>query len=962
MERNRFRIGVVACRLVLVAALSALSACMDSDAPAPPVSISATIGASGGTLNGPDGMQLVVPPGALDSDVVIRIARSSAGAPALPAGVPADQPVYEITPHGLQFAQPVQVRIPTAAVGGAQVFAWVTNPGEPWSTYPARVESGFLQVERLSLSFYSQGGYGLACTPVSGDPYPCRWGGMNVADPANPVTSTPAGALAVNVISQVSPTTGVTSIWRRTDVTQSAVLSVALKFSAPPDCRNGELQVFRALTPAGGLSQPAQRVAQQPIALAAPAPGSNEAIVGGIWVGSYTFTNAVSAAENGRLNYNFFFSCTRDFRAYTVPAYGFLDTIFVNIGPQVPGVAPTFTQMPANGTVIAGLPASFNAVAEGTPAPTIRWQVAPIAGAFVDVVGESGCVITPAPTSGTQTSASCVITNTLVGNTGQRYRAVANNSVAPGDVNSSEAMLTVSAAAGAPFITQHPAAQTASVGGTVAFNVVASGTAPFTYTWRLGGALPVVSGAFDQGTFSQGPCTGNVTYNNSGATVTLSNLTAGCDGLNASVVVSNNISPAATSNAALLRVVARPRLTSLPTSQAVDIGQTATFSVVATGVNLTYQWQRAGRNGFDPSTGESNYPLFSDIPAAISNSYTTPAATVADDFSRYAVLVCNGPALPGSANCTIYGAAEGVVLTINEVVSQNFSQVTSGTTAGLRSVAFATPSIGAAVGTGGIILRTTDGGQTWSPVASGTTADLRSVAFSGTGHGVITGGNGLLYTADNGASWAPTRPGDSGVCCIDVAFANATTAVMTYRDGYARSTDGGQTFTLTSPAQFFARARVRFGSALTGASADLLIKYTTDGGVTWSTATQPPNFGAQFLAFASSSVAVSSDGGSLVRTVNGGQTWTALYGGGFTRHSGALGFSTAGVGLSLGFGPSFGAMRTADHGQTWIPMTLPGFTGTGTTIEIHSLAFADANVVVAVGDNGTILRFTAGGL
>jgi photosystem II stability/assembly factor-like uncharacterized protein len=185
---------------------------------------------------------------------------------------------------------------------------------------------------------------------------------------------------------------------------------------------------------------------------------------------------------------------------------------------------------------------------------------------------------------------------------------------------------------------------------------------------------------------------------------------------------------------------------------------------------------------------------------------------------------------------------------------------------------------------------------------------------------------------------------------------------MTYRDGYARSTNGGQTFDTTFSAQLLARGRLDFGSALAGALADGLIKYTSDGGITWSVATKPTSFGAEHLAFASSSVAVASDLGSLVRTTNGGQTWTALYGGSFTRWSNALGFNTTGVGLSLGFGPSFGAMRTVDHGQTWIPLSLPGFTSAGSAVEIASLAFADANVVIAVGDDGTILRFTAGGL
>ena len=76
----------------------------------------ATIGAAGGTLHGTDGAQVVVPGGALSSDTTLRIAADSRGAPAVPAGLTAAGSVFAITPHGTQFAAPVQLRIPAPAV------------------------------------------------------------------------------------------------------------------------------------------------------------------------------------------------------------------------------------------------------------------------------------------------------------------------------------------------------------------------------------------------------------------------------------------------------------------------------------------------------------------------------------------------------------------------------------------------------------------------------------------------------------------------------------------------------------------------------------------------------------------------------------------------------------------------------------------------------------------------------
>ena len=67
-----------------------------------------------------------------------------------------------------------------------------------------------------------------------------------------------------------------------------------------------------------------------------------------------------------------------------------------------------------------------------------------------------------------------------------------------------------------------------------------------------------------------------------------------------------------------------PSITTQPANQTVNVGQTATFSVVATGTQpLTYQWQENGAN----------------ISGATSASYTTPATTASDNASTFRVIV-----------------------------------------------------------------------------------------------------------------------------------------------------------------------------------------------------------------------------------------------------------------------------------------------------------------------------------
>src|SRR6267143_5623872 len=92
-------------------------------------------------------------------------------------------------------------------------------------------------------------------------------------------------------------------------------------------------------------------------------------------------------------------------------------------------------------------------------------------------------------------------------------------------------------------------------------------------------------------------------------------------------VVVTNTAGTVTSTAATLTVnppPVAPTITMQPANQAVTAGQTATFTVVASGTApLSYQWKKNGAN----------------ISGATLASYTTPATTTADSGSAFVVVV-----------------------------------------------------------------------------------------------------------------------------------------------------------------------------------------------------------------------------------------------------------------------------------------------------------------------------------
>jgi hypothetical protein len=133
--------------LVMAALVLMLAACGGGDesppvtppAPPPPPPSGTLVGAAGGTVTGPNGAQLVIPAGALASEVRINIEQNAAGAPPLPGGFAAGGLMFAITPHGTTFALPVTVTLPfdPALVPAGSVPAlYKTNAQNQWEQIP----------------------------------------------------------------------------------------------------------------------------------------------------------------------------------------------------------------------------------------------------------------------------------------------------------------------------------------------------------------------------------------------------------------------------------------------------------------------------------------------------------------------------------------------------------------------------------------------------------------------------------------------------------------------------------------------------------------------------------------------------------------------------------------------------------------------------------------------------------
>jgi len=259
-------------------------------------------------------------------------------------------------------------------------------------------------------------------------------------------------------------------------------------------------------------------------------------------------------------------------------------------------VAPAIVTQPQSVTVQDGGSATFSVGVSGTGPFTYRWQL-------------GGKDIADA------TAASYTTAALALADSGGVYSVVVGNG--GGSVTSASATLTVKPRP--PVVTAAPASVSVSAGQTASFSVTADGSAPLTYQWQRNGAD--IAGA-------------------TGASYTTPVLTVADNGASYRVVIGNAASSvtSASASVSVSSVAVAPSVTTAPQSLTVTAGQTASFSVVASGTGpLSYQWQRNG----------------ADIAGATAASYTTAATTLADNGAKFGVRIGNAAGSLTSTQATL---------------------------------------------------------------------------------------------------------------------------------------------------------------------------------------------------------------------------------------------------------------------------------------------------------------------
>ena len=296
------------------------------------------------------------------------------------------------------------------------------------------------------------------------------------------------------------------------------------------------------------------------------------------------------------------------------------------------------------------------------------------------------------------------------------------------------------------------------------------------------------------------------------------------------------------------------------------------------------------------------------------------------------------------------------------------------TSSRLESVFFPDSNTGYIVGTGGTIMKTTNGGSSWTFPSGITYPDMYfySVYFSDANTGYIVGIPGIsntckiLKTINGGIDWYSLSYGTAHQLKIFFTDANTGYAAGDRLPGLSgiifKTSDSGNTWYGQSvgsgESSLYA---VFFPNPDTGIAVGYhgIIKKTTNAGLSWDDQVSGTtnNLLSVYFNDANNGYAVGSQG-TILKTTNGGTTWININPPqSFLDEFNAVYFTDTNTGYVVGrkMPGLYGViLKTTDGGENWLNQYI------GPEV-LNSVYFTNPDTGYAVGVNGTILKTTNGG-
>lgn len=304
---------------------------------------------------------------------------------------------------------------------------------------------------------------------------------------------------------------------------------------------------------------------------------------------------------------------------------------------------------------------------------------------------------------------------------------------------------------------------------------------------------------------------------------------------------------------------------------------------------------------------------------------------------------------------------------------------------GFHSISFPTASTGFAVGDS-VVLRTTNAGTSWTIVHKNDTMAYRKACFTDANTGFIIGEKGyyeyVLKTVDGGLTWTSTKI-KTGRQLMDICFIDKNNGLITGRYGFdATTSNGGTTWDINpetpmllygTEKSFYGATGYAVGSVATFDVGDSkttsMIFKSTDYGKTWSELSSATTVSTvnsyHAVSFINENIgfvwgrSVANSGDSLIRTTDGGQTWSKYKTN--IEYSTHLYFTDQNTGYSIGYDSVY---KTTNGGINWKPYQSI-FKQNISHGTITAVCFKDASTIYALSSvypsNPVILKSASSG-
>lgn len=277
---------------------------------------------------------------------------------------------------------------------------------------------------------------------------------------------------------------------------------------------------------------------------------------------------------------------------------------------------------------------------------------------------------------------------------------------------------------------------------------------------------------------------------------------------------------------------------------------------------------------------------------------------------------------------------------------------------------FPTLPITIVVGTGGIILKTTNNGTNWVTVTAPTSSSLSDITYTGVNTGWICGNGVVLKSTNGGSNWTsqtvPNRFWNS------IYMLNDNTGwVCGATDSIIKTTNAGANWFVqennlypdeTNYGIHFTNNLIGFMCGSNGTSNYYILR-TINGGANWATAFTAPEYIQCIQMVNSTTGYAGGSSGKMHKTTNGGSNWTTttIPGAG----TGAIFSVHFPVTPDIGYAISVGGriFKTTNAGANWIQMTSP------VNVTLKGVRFKPSSndIGTVVGNAGTIIWTTNGG-